>query len=153
MKIWLLRHGEAEPSRGEDAQRQLTADGRQQVEQAASWLVDQPFDAVLCSPYPRAQQTAEVLFARLGRQPEIITAPWLTPDESVAQALRQLEEYPLENLLLIGHQPLLGLLGGWLCEGHRQASLALGTASLACVEGDCLGAGTLRLRSLQHASV
>ena len=61
MKLWFIRHGEAEPYQAHDAERQLTNYGRQQVVQAADFLRDISFDRVLCSPYIRARQTAELL--------------------------------------------------------------------------------------------
>ena len=38
MRLWLLRHGEAEPRSASDAARELTAHGRNEVQQAADEL-------------------------------------------------------------------------------------------------------------------
>lgn len=150
MKLWLLRHGEAQPYQRNDAERQLTGHGREQVLLAAANAAGQSFDHVICSPYIRARQTADIFLAQTGytREPEI--ASWLTPDSSVKEVVRRLGAHEEQNLLLIGHQPLLGNLAGWLCEGSRSSHVPFATASLACLAGDCL-AGGMQLESLQHA--
>lgn len=58
MKLWLLRHGEAEPHASRDSERRLTAHGRKEVLQSAARLAGLPLDGILASPYVRAQQTA-----------------------------------------------------------------------------------------------
>ncbi|MFB1012082.1 MAG: phosphohistidine phosphatase SixA [Thiopseudomonas sp.] len=152
MKVWLLRHGEAEPARGRDADRQLTEHGRYQVRSMAALLAGQPLTQVLCSPYVRTRQTADELLAALPGQHSPQVVPWLTPEDSPQAVVRQLDHMDGHNLLLISHQPLLGLLGSWLCEGSLQYPLAMSTASLACLEGDHAVAGLMRLQSLTHAA-
>ncbi len=56
MKLWVLRHGQAEPQRSSDAERNLTAHGRQEVLHSAAHLIGQPLAAIYASPYVRAQQ-------------------------------------------------------------------------------------------------
>lgn len=150
MKLWLLRHGEAEPYQPHDAERQLTELGRQQVLQAAEFLCDIQFDRVLSSPYIRARQTADLLCATLQHTGVIEIVPWLTPEDDVREVVRKLDGYPVEHLLIVAHQPLLGNLASWLTDADRQHSLPMDTASVACLEGDFVGAGTMQLRSLQH---
>lgn len=50
MKLWLLRHGEAEPAARTDAERNLTDYGRQQVRESAAQLLGRPLRAVLSAP-------------------------------------------------------------------------------------------------------
>jgi len=150
MKLWLLRHGAAEPYQRHDAERQLTEQGREQVLQAAKFLAGVQFDRVLCSPYVRARQTAELLCATLQHQGSIDIVPWLTPEDDARNVTRKLDGYPVENLLIVAHQPLLGMLASWLVDADRQHGLPLNTASVACLEGDFIGAGTMQLRTLQH---
>ncbi len=150
MKLWLLRHGAAEAYQRHDAERQLTEQGRQQVLQAAELLRDVQFDRVLSSPYVRARQTAELLCSTVQRKGFIETVPWLTPEEDVREVVRKLDGYPVGNLLIVAHQPLLGTLASWLVDADRLHGLPLETASVACLEGEFIGAGTMQLRSLQH---
>ncbi len=153
MKLFLLRHGEAEPAAGPglDALRPLTGYGRQQVSTMARHLRTHEPLRVLCSPYLRARQTAgqlrhEGLF---GQDPQL--ADWLQPDEPVTAVLRHLDQLSDESILLVSHQPLLGTLGGWLTSGSRDAGLPMATASLAVLEGDYALAGGMRLLALHHA--
>lgn len=65
MKIYIMRHGEAQQFAPSDAQRALTDRGRHESEAVARACVNQRgvkgFDLVLVSPYLRAQQTWELL--------------------------------------------------------------------------------------------
>ncbi|MDP3816716.1 phosphohistidine phosphatase SixA [Pseudomonas sp.] len=150
MRLWLLRHGEAEPSARSDAERNLTAHGRQQVREAAVQLQGRPLGAMLVSPYVRAQQTAALVAETLGFGGAVQTVPWLTPDSDPRQVLLQLDAYPLDELLLVTHQPLVGALGGLLVHGNRQQALPMYTASLAELEGEMAVAGLMNLLALVH---
>ncbi|WP_205340440.1 phosphohistidine phosphatase SixA [Denitrificimonas caeni] len=150
MKLWLLRHGAAEPYQRHDAERQLTEQGRQQVVQAAKLLRNERFDRVLSSPYIRARQTAELLCATLQHSGSINIVPWLTPEDDVREVTRKLDGYADEDLLIVAHQPLLGTLVSWLTDADRSHGLPMDTASVACLEGEFIGAGTMQLCSVQH---
>jgi len=150
MKLWLLRHGAAEPYQRHDAERQLTEQGRQQVVLAAELLRNERFDRVLSSPYIRARQTAELLCATLQHPGAIDIVPWLTPEDDVREVTRKLDGYADEHLLIVAHQPLLGSLVSWLTDADRAQGLAMDTASVACLEGDFIGAGMMQLCSVQH---
>lgn len=150
MKLWLLRHGEAEPRARTDAQRNLTAQGQIEVQGAAVHLLDQPLQAILVSPYQRAQQTAEIVRQALDFAGPVETVSWLTPDSDPGDAMLYLDRRTEQNLLLVTHQPFVGALGGWLVSGHRDAPLPMATASLAELEGEHLAAGLMRLAGLRH---
>lgn len=150
MRLWLLRHGEAEAHARTDAERALTANGCQQVRQAARLLEGRTLGMILVSPYLRAQQTAALVKEVLNDDSELRTVRWLTPDSDPREVLAQLDHYRETELLLVTHQPLVGNLAGWLIHGHRQQPLAMDTASLAELEGDMLAAGLMNLVSLVH---
>ena len=152
MRLWLLRHGQAEPKARTDAQRNLTDVGRREVEGAAAPLQDQSLQVILVSPYQRAQQTAEIVRLALGFTGPVETVPWLTPDSDPADAMLYLDRRTEQRLLLVTHQPLVGALGGWLVSGHRDAPLPMATASLAELEGEHLAAGLMHLVGLRHPS-
>ena len=152
MRLWLLRHGQAEPKARTDAQRNLTDVGRREVEGAAAPLRDQSLQVILVSPYQRAQQTAEIVRQALGFTGPVETVPWLTPDSDPADAMLYLDRRTEQRLLLVTHQPLVGALGGWLVSGHRDAPLPMATASLAELEGEHLAAGLMHLGGLRHPS-
>jgi phosphohistidine phosphatase SixA len=71
--LYLLRHGEAERSAGDDAARRLTAKGeRQSIEAGRALLtLGASIDACLTSPKVRAADTARLACQALGIEPEI----------------------------------------------------------------------------------
>ena len=150
MKLWLLRHGEAEPQARRDSERRLTAHGRKEVLKSAAQLAGQPIDGILASPYARAQETAELIREALGFDGSVGTAPWLTPDDDPRDVLRFLDGRAERNLLLVSHQPLIGSLAGLLVHGSRNDAVPFSTASLAELEGECPVAGLMELVSLHH---
>lgn len=148
MKIWILRHGEAQPHARRDAERELTVKGGEQVLHSAARLLDQPLDSILASPYVRAQQTAELVRNALGFAPQLISVPWLTPDSDPRQALSQLPDSG--NVLLVTHQPFVGDLISLLMHGHMRQPQPMHTASLAELEGEWPLAGSMTLCNLWH---
>ena len=108
MKLWILRHGEAQPHARRDAERELTTHGRDQVLYSAAHLIGKPLERILVSPYVRAQQTAELVREALGFTAELITVPWLTPESEPKFAVSQLPD--TGNVLLVSHQPFVGEL-------------------------------------------
>nr|WP_262923740.1 MULTISPECIES: phosphohistidine phosphatase SixA [Pseudomonas] len=145
-----MRHGEAEPRANSDAERRLTAHGREQVLRSAARLLGQPLQAILASPYVRAQQTAALVHEALGFAEPVRTVPWLTSDHDAGQVIGELERLGLEQVLLVSHQPLVGTLVGLLEHGHGQQPAPMSTASLAELEGDWPLAGVMTLRGLYH---
>lgn len=150
MKLWILRHGEAEPRANSDAERRLTSHGREQVLYSAALLLGQPLQAILVSPYVRAQQTAALVQETLDFPQPLRTVAWLTPESSVREAITELERLGFEHVLLVSHQPLVGALVGMLEHGHLQQPAAMSTASLAELEGDWPLPGLMSLKALSH---
>ncbi|MBT2340469.1 MULTISPECIES: phosphohistidine phosphatase SixA [Pseudomonas] len=149
MKLWVLRHGEAEPYGSRpDPERALTADGREEVLRSAAQLIGQPLAAIYASPYRRAQQTAQLVREALGFGPQLITVNWLTPDSRPQKVLEYLDDQG--DVLLVSHNPLVGSLLGLLQHGHLQQPVHVQTAGLAELEGDLPLAGAMRLKSLKH---
>jgi phosphohistidine phosphatase len=150
MKLWILRHGEAESQARSDAERELTAHGREEVLKSAAHLLGQPLTRIIASPYVRAQQTAELVHQVLGFSEPVIIAPWLTPDSDSRVVLSRLDQLASEEVLLVSHQPLVGTLIGVLIHGHYRQAQPMSTASLAELEGDFPLAGLMELVSVRH---
>jgi phosphohistidine phosphatase len=149
MKLWVLRHGEAEPYGSRpDSERALTAHGREEALRSAAKLIGQPISAIYASPYLRAQQTAQLVREALGFEPEIRTVEWLTPDNRPQAVSEQLVS--VDYALLVSHNPLVGNLLGYLQHGHVQQPEAVKTAGLAELEGDLPLAGAMKLNSIKH---
>jgi phosphohistidine phosphatase len=120
MDLILWRHAEAKDAlEGEDdLQRKLTGKGERQAERMAQWLNRRlaPSTRILVSPALRCRQTA----APLGRDVETVAA--LGPDTSV-QAVLDAARWPSasEPVLIVGHQPTLGLVAARVLAGVEQA--------------------------------
>lgn len=118
MDLILWRHAEAaEGDAEDDLARPLTTRGERQAARMASWL-NQHLPAttrVLASPARRAQQTAAALDRKFR------TVPTLGPGGSVT-ALLDAARWPdaKEPVLVIGHQPTLGLVAAHLLAGVAQ---------------------------------
>ncbi|BBP58018.1 phosphohistidine phosphatase SixA [Pseudomonas sp. St316] len=149
MKLWVLRHGEAEPYGARpDPERALTVHGREEVLRSAGRLMGEPLRAIYASPYVRAQQTAQLVREALGMEAELITVDWLTPETRPSEVLRHLEDQ--DDVLLVSHNPLVGSLLGFLQHGHLQQPEQVQTAGLAELEGDLLLAGAMKLKGIRH---
>ncbi|MCP1519910.1 phosphohistidine phosphatase [Pseudomonas migulae] len=149
MKLWVLRHGEAEPYGSRpDSERELTAHGRKEVLCSAARLVGQPVTAIYASPYLRAQQTAQLVREALGFEPEIRTVEWLTPETDPDKVAEQLVS--VSDVLLVSHNPLVGNLLSYLQHGAGYPPEKVSTAGLAELEHSELLIGSMTLNSLKY---
>jgi phosphohistidine phosphatase len=149
MKLWVLRHGEAEPhGKRPDSERALTAHGREEVLRTAAELVGEPLTAIYASPYLRAQQTAQLVRESLGFEPEIRTVEWLTPETDPDKVTEQLVS--VSNVLLVSHNPLVGNLLSYLQHGAGHPPEKVSTAGLAELKGDELLIGSMKLNGIKH---
>nr|WP_218626492.1 phosphohistidine phosphatase SixA [Pseudomonas sp. dw_358] len=146
-----MRHGQAQNRASSDAARELTDRGREEVLRSAAHLATQPLQAILASPYLRAQQTAALVRQTLGFEPNVLTVPWLTPDCEPTDVITQLEGMSWEHLLLVSHQPLVGALIGLLQHGHYRQPQPMDTASLVRLQGEWPLAGLMTLGQIHHA--
>lgn len=113
MDLILWRHAEArDAADGEDdLERPLTGKGERQARRVAQWLNRHLPDSarVLASPALRTCQTAEAL----GRRYRI--EPALAPDRGVDDLLKCARwPHAREPVLVVGHQPTLGLAAAHL---------------------------------------
>lgn len=148
MRMWVLRHGQAEAHAPTDAQRRLTDTGREEALSMARRLIHEPLDVILASPYVRAQQTAELVRAQLKLRRGIVTVDWATPDDDPLAVLDHLAERSEANILLVSHQPLVGQLLSLAIDGHRQTHYPMPTAGLACLDMTLPAAGVAELVEL-----
>jgi phosphohistidine phosphatase len=101
------------------------------------------FDVWLSSPYVRARQTAEIVATayRIRKKPDL--AAELAPDGSPRRLIRLLKENHVaaENILLVGHEPYLGELAGFLISGRAGFPLALKKGGLCLLSAESLAYG------------
>jgi phosphohistidine phosphatase len=124
MDLILWRHAEAfelaaaDLTEQTDLDRALTAKGERQARRMAEWLNPRlaPSTRILVSPARRAQQTAKAL----GRNFKTVAA--LSPSGSAEDLIRAAHwpDSP-EPVLIVGHQPTLGLCAALLLSGQPQA--------------------------------
>ncbi|MDE2399070.1 MAG: phosphohistidine phosphatase SixA [Burkholderiales bacterium] len=120
MDLILWRHAEAFElgQARDDLERALTPKGERQAQRMAGWLNRQlpSSTRVLASPARRAQQTAAAL------ERKFKTSSALAPDAGV-EALLHAVRWPdaREPVLVVGHQPALGLAAAYLMSGQAQA--------------------------------
>ena len=113
MDLILWRHAEAFELRegGGDLDRALTAKGERQAQRMAEWMNQRIAHStrILVSPAVRCQQTAKALGKKFKTLAE------LAPDGN-GEALLKAARWPdaSEPVLVIGHQPTLGLVASWL---------------------------------------
>lgn len=148
MKLFVLRHGRAEPHRTDDASRALLDSGRADVRAIVSRqapLLGRPL--IWSSPYVRARQTAEIAADVLGlRGHTIFTTENLVPEARLIALVEEIYRADVPSLLLASHQPLVSALLDHLC-GPSEAH-AMKTSALACVSLDVVAADLGRLEWL-----
>jgi phosphohistidine phosphatase len=102
-----------------DSQRPVTAEGRTKMAAAARGLaaVAPQLDVLATSPSVRARQTADILHAQYGK-PEPTEVAALEHGGPRPELLRWIKrQADREVVALVGHEPDLGELIGWLLAG------------------------------------
>lgn len=116
MELILWRHAEAELGEPDEG-RALTGKGHKQAWKMADWLDRNLPEScrILVSPATRTMQTAEALGRKFKIHPDL--APDKSPQDLLAAA-----NWPdsREPVLIIGHQPTLGLVAAQLVSGLPQ---------------------------------
>lgn len=143
MKLYLLRHGEAETRAYNDPGRELTARGRRDVTQVAHQFAAQGIRLERCfvSPYVRAAQTAALFLPEAGQNIAAETTSLLMPEVRASAVMNFLEGLREQEVLLVSHNPLVSELNALLTEGSISSMHILGTSELICIEFDVVGLG------------
>ncbi|MHB8536163.1 MAG: SixA phosphatase family protein [Sulfuricaulis sp.] len=127
MLILLVRHAKAEPrpllalGPKRDSRRPLSDAGRQRMRRAAKTLhrLVPAVDVLVSSPLARARETAEIIARRYDAMP-IVDLASLSPGSSERELLDWLHEQQTDaTVVLVGHEPDLGLFASWLLCGKK----------------------------------
>lgn len=130
MKLYLVRHGEAE-MRAIDAERPLTDKGIEQVQRLAEHFVASSAkpDHIYHSGLVRARQTAEIIAHRL-KVENVRKIAHLDSADSVVPIQNEAEHWR-EDTVLVGHMPYMAELLLSLTNG--QALIAFNPATGICL--------------------
>ena len=155
MRLYLMRHGEAEPGLDYDVNRALTARGHDNnLAVARQWrtrITHMPI--AFCSPYLRAQQSAADLRSIIPEL-EFSSSDWLAPSAAIATVFSQLcaeskkqdvamayvsnssdvNAIAAQDILLVGYNPLLSQVWSDLLDGDRAHRLGLSTSHLVSID-------------------
>lgn len=141
----IVRHADAgdreqwEKSGRPDEQRPLSEKGIERMRAAAKGLVElvPEVDLIVTSPYVRAAQTAEIVFACYGGKPEQETSKALEPEEEPERFVTWLRGRKEETVVAVGHEPHLSTLATWLMCGDASSRIELkkGAACLLDFDG------------------
>jgi phosphohistidine phosphatase len=134
-RVYLVRHGKAEPLAKDDATRRLSPEGRERFTRLLASLAGRlEVSRVLTSPLLRARQTAEILARATGAKLE--EDPRLAAGETEGRELLSIARAAPHGTALVGHNPelaqALALLSG--------RELEVKPGAVAAVEVDQSGA-------------
>src|SRR5262245_49824239 len=125
MQLYLIRHADAEPLAPPlvaDEERPLTLFGLEQCKILAAGLtrLGVRLDKLYTSPLTRARQTAdEIVKHGMTPAPELIVADALAPDTKPKTRKRFLLSLDGNVVALVGHQPDLGEIAGYMIGGKK----------------------------------
>jgi phosphohistidine phosphatase len=134
MRLYLVRHGAAEePGSRPDRERRLVERGRQDARRVGAGLRSLGVrPRLLSSPLARARETSVLIAAELSVVVEVRDA--LASGASPDDFLRELRAAGGEELLLVGHQPDLGVFASILLSGSPVGGLSFRPASVCCLD-------------------
>ena len=119
----MYKRQEVDSKTGADIDRELTKQGRKDAAAMAKWLHQHlPANTeVLCSPARRCLETAAAL-QRFNRHQKVTIAEYLGVENTVDKIAKHvLNEDSSRTILIIGHQPNLGLLIARLLKMENEA--------------------------------
>ncbi|MFP3874892.1 MAG: SixA phosphatase family protein [Thiohalophilus sp.] len=140
-QLWLLRHARADARGMDDIDRPLSHSGREQAMRLGQWLAQQDLrpDLIVSSPAVRARQTTELICRALGVDLNHIRYDpglYLASRDDLLGIIEGMT-MPNSSIMLVGHNPGLEELLGWLCPEplpRTQEGQLLTTANLARIK-------------------
>lgn len=156
MNIYIVRHAIAvepgTPGYEDDSLRPLTTQGRKKMKKIARGLREfgVELDHILTSPYVRARDTAEILAATFNLKKQVAFSDHLIPPGDFQGLVREIrEKYDVDNLALVGHEPMLSQFTSWLLTGSGGTPITLKKGGVCLLSAENLGGqGDVRLQWL-----
>ena len=118
MRLYLVRHADAEPGQPDELRR-LTRRGREQARTLGAALAADGVhpDAILTSPLLRARETAEHVGRATGA--DVATDARLAPG-ATATSVREAIAGHGDHVVVVGHQPDCGRIAAQLTGGEER---------------------------------
>jgi phosphohistidine phosphatase len=120
-RLVVVRHAKAEGYGPTDFERELAARGRGDATAAGSWLAGEGVsaDAALVSAAARTRQTWDLIAEAAGWtvEPELDRALYGADEDAVLDLIRLTDE-GIGTLVVVGHNPTMGLLAQLLDDGE-----------------------------------
>ena len=140
MKIYLVRHSNAvdagTPGYEDDSTRPLTGEGRDKmawIARALKKLGIRP-DLIVSSPYIRARETAEILSKMVKYEKDLVFSDTLVPLGRPEDIVTEIaENYAVDQLVLVGHEPCLSTLLGFLIAGNPDPAILIKKGGVCCL--------------------
>lgn len=128
-RLYLMRHGAA-AERGadypDDSERPLTPDGKRKMQEISKGLkrLGLALDWIVSSPLIRATETAEIVAGSLVPGVPLDTSETLSPGGSAEALISYLSKHGnRRRVLVVGHEPDMGMLAARLIGAGRHAHL------------------------------
>lgn len=145
MNLYIVRHAIAvqrgTPGYEDDSQRPLTDEGRKKMKKIVKGIhqLDIELDVILSSPYVRARDTAKILANEFEMKDKIAFSDNLIPPGNFENLIREIhEKYDVNNLALVGHEPMLSSLISWLATGNTDMRITLKKGGVSYLSADNL---------------
>ena len=144
MQLLIIRHAIAEEREDwdytgrPDSERPLTSDGRRRMKRGAAGLhtLVPRLDSLASSPLERARDTAGIVAREYGMVEVEILAE-LAPDRVADDLLPWLRSRDPDGCAaVVGHEPALGGLVGWLLTGRHESFVELKKGAACLLEFD-----------------
>jgi phosphohistidine phosphatase len=145
MNLYIVRHAIAvdsgTPGYEDDSQRPLTDTGRKKMKRIVKGLGELgiELDAIVTSPYVRARDTAMILAKEFEMKDQVALSDNLIPPGNFENLINEIrEKHDVENLALVGHEPMLSSLISWLTTGNTAMKVTLKKGGVAFLSTDNL---------------
>ena len=145
MNLYIVRHAIAvergTPGYEDDNQRPLTDSGRKKMKKIVKGIHQLGFelDVILSSPYVRARDTATILAGEFKMKDRVEFSDNLIPSGDFDSLVNEIhEKYDLDNVALVGHEPMLSSLISWLTTGNADMKITLKKGGVGCLLADNL---------------
>jgi phosphohistidine phosphatase len=145
MNLYIVRHAIAvargTPGYEDDSQRPLTNNGRKKMGKIVKGIrqLGSEFDTGLSSPYVRARDTAKILTREFKMKDQLAFSENLIPPGNFDQLVNEInEKYIVENLALVGHEPMLSGFISWLTTGNTDTRITLKKGGVCCLSTENL---------------